>query len=112
MSEVVRDAAIAAVGAGFVFLGRVLDRTFGWKRSREDFATKLRDELHQETQALKREIEDLRREVDAWREKYHTEKEANGQLRNSYAALQKDHATLRQDFDELMKKLVSAGLAP
>ncbi len=108
-----RDAAlVAAAGSVFVFLGKLLDRAFGWRRSREDFATTLRNELHAETAALKAEIGSLRREVNEWREKYLSEKELNGQLRNDYARLLQDHEELRHEFDALTQRLEESGVTP
>jgi predicted nuclease with TOPRIM domain len=98
-----RDAALVAAGSAFVFLGKILDKAFGWRRSREDLATQLRSELREETQRLKKEIEDLRAEVTFWREKYLTEKEENGRLRN-------DRDALRDDFEELKKRLADTGV--
>lgn len=112
MSDFQRDAAIvAAIGSGFIFLGKLLDRLFGWRRQRETFAERLRNELREETAKLKAELDKVRAEANEWREKYLAEKELSGSLRNEYALLQEQHEELRRDFDALKDRLVAAGVA-
>ena len=62
MSDFQRDAAIvAAIGSGFIFLGKLLDRLFGWRRQRESFAERLRNEYA----LLQEQHAELRRDFDA-----------------------------------------------
>ena len=100
MSDLARDAALVAAGSAFVFLGKLLDKAFGWRRSREDFATQLRNELRADMENLKEEIEDLRKQVDEWREKYLKERELNSTLRNDYADLRREFDSLRRHLEE------------
>lgn len=112
MSDLQRDAVIvAAIGSGFIFLGKFLDRLFGWRRQRETFAERLRNELREETAKLKAELDKVRAEANEWREKYLAEKELSGSLRNEYSRLMEDHAELRKDFEALKDRLVAAGVA-
>ena len=112
MSDFQRDAAIvAAIGSGFIFLGKLLDRLFGWRRQRESFAERLRNELREETAKLKAELDKVRAEANEWREKYLAEKELSGSLRNEYSRLMEDHAELRKDFEALKDRLAAAGVA-
>ena len=112
MSDFQRDAAIvAAIGSGFIFLGKLLDRLFGWRRQRDSFAERLRNELREETAKLKAELDKVRAEANEWREKYLAEKELSGSLRNEYSRLMEDHAELRKDFEALKDRLAAAGVA-
>ena len=112
MSDLARDAALVAAGSAFVFLGKLLDKAFGWRRSREDLATTIRNELRQESGRLNARIATLEASVNDWREKYLAEKELNGKLRVDYEALQRDHSELKDDFESLKKRLSASGVTP
>ena len=93
-------ATVTAVGAAFALLGKWLDHVFGWRRAREDFAARLRDELHEEIEKLRAELEKVRAQAEEWREKYLREKELTGSLRNELAASMNENRVMSRRLEE------------
>lgn len=91
---------VAAVGGAFALLGKWLDHVFGWKRARETFAERLRNELHEEIEKLKSELERANKRAEEWHEKYLQEKEQTGSLRNEMVALSNENRSLIRRLQE------------
>lgn len=60
---------IAALGGGAVV--KLIEIFFIPKASKEDFATKLRDELRTDIKSLRAEITRLQTDLDEWKKKYY-----------------------------------------
>lgn len=96
----VAAGVVAIVGGGFAFLGKWLDHAFGWRRSREEFANQLRDELHEEIEKLRAELDKVRAQAEAWREKYHAEREVTTSLRSEVFTLSTEKRDLMRRLEE------------
>jgi hypothetical protein len=67
------EAWIALIGTLFGGAGfKIIEHFLGRRASKEDFATKLRGELHAELTQLRHEIDEARDEADEWRGKFYS----------------------------------------